>query len=86
MSYIDYRDMVFSKEKMLERLKREGRTDMITAKSMEIMDQIDGLPVEKNHFKALVYDELEFIVMNPVDKLWTPVNINDCVKKVGENA
>ena len=73
--------MVFSKEKMLARLEREGRTDEIDSESMEVMGQIDNQPVEKNHFKALVYGETEYIVMNPVTKKWVPVNINDCIRK-----
>lgn len=80
MSRIDYEKMIFSKEKMLERLEKEDRLNMIDEQSREIMDKIDGLPVEKNHFKALVYDQLEFYVRH-TEIGNVPVNINDCVKK-----
>lgn len=57
--------LVFSKQKMMERLEREGRTAEIDEESKEIMDKIDGLEVHKNHFKALVYDQLEGYVIHP---------------------
>ena len=81
MGRVDYENMVFSSEKMLKRLEVEGRLDMIDEQSKEIMSKIDGLPIEKNHFKALVYDELEFYVRHP-ELGNIPVNYNDCVRKV----
>jgi len=80
MSRIDNEGKVFSKAKMLERLEKLGMLDKIDEQSREIMSKIDGLPVEKNHFKALVYDELEFYVKHP-ELGNVPVNINDCIKK-----
>lgn len=75
---------IFSKEKMLERLEREGRTGEIAPESMEIMDKIDGLEAHKNRFKALVYDQLEYYVHH--DELGNiPVNINDCIEKSEAN-
>ena len=71
---------IFSKQKMLERLEKEGRTNEIAPNSYELMDKIDGLEVHKNRFKALVYDQLEYYVHH--DELGNiPVNINDCIEK-----
>jgi len=80
MRRTDYENKIFSKEKMLERLEREERLNMIDEQSWELMDKIDGLPVEKNHFKALVYDQLEFYVRH-TEIGNVPVNINDCIMK-----
>lgn len=71
---------IFSKEKMLERLEREGRLNEIDGQSRQIMDDIDGLPVEKNRFKALVYDINEGMVKHPVHGT-LPVNLYDCIEK-----
>ena len=71
---------VFSKQKMLERLEREGRTDQIDERSREIMDKIDGLPAKKNDFKHLVYDQIEYYVHHEELGNMT-VNINDCVEE-----
>ena len=72
--------LVFSKEKMLKRLEAEGRLGEIEERSREIMDRIDGLEAEKNRFKALVYDEIEYYVRHP-EIGNVPVNINDCEEK-----
>lgn len=71
---------VFSQQKMIERLDREGRLDMIDEKSKEIMFKIDGLPAEKNRYKALVHDQLEYYVRHP-ELGNVPVNVNDCVEE-----
>ena len=74
-------DLVFSKDKMMERLEREGKLSLIDDKSRELMDLIDGLPAEKNRFKALVYDEIEYMVKHPKSNKWVPVNYNDCIDR-----
>ena len=71
---------VFSKEKMLERLKKEERLDEVDRDSREIMDKIDGLEVHKNHFKALVHDQIEGYVVPP-ELGQVPVNYKDTVEK-----
>lgn len=71
---------IFSKSKMLYRLEREGRLEEIDEQSRQIMDDIDGLPVEKNSFKALVYDINEGMVTHPVYGT-LPVNFNDCIEQ-----
>ena len=71
---------IFRKEKMMQRLKAEGRENEIDSESREIMDSIDGGIVEKNRFKALVYDiEEGFIRTEKYGDL--PVNLNDCDKE-----
>lgn len=70
---------VFSKDKMLDRLGREGRLHMVDDDSIKIMETLDGQEAHKNDFKALVYDELEYFV-RVGDKSY-PVNPNDCIDK-----
>ena len=70
---------IFSKQKMMERLEREGRTHLIDEKSSLIMGMLDGKEAIKNDFKALVYDEIEFIVR--CDGEYYPVNVQDCIEK-----
>lgn len=70
---------VFSKQKMLERLEREGRSHLIDEESQKIMDALDGKEARKNDFKALIYDELEYYVSYEGENY--PVNPNDCVDK-----
>jgi hypothetical protein len=43
------------------------------------MDMLDGKEARKNDFKALIYDELEYIVF--CDGKNYPVNPNDCIEK-----
>ena len=73
--------LVFSKQKMLERLEREGRLDEIDDSSRMLMDKIDGLQVIKNDFKALVFDVIEYGVIHPYTKEFILVNTNDCIEK-----
>ena len=70
---------VFSKQKMLERLEKEGRSHLIDDESRKIMDALDGKEARKNDFKALIYDELEYFVTYEGENY--PVNPNDCVEK-----
>lgn len=71
---------IFSKSKMLHRLEREGRLEEIDEQSKQIMDDIDGLPVEKNRFKALVYNINEGMVTHHKYGI-LPVNFNDCIEQ-----
>lgn len=70
---------VFSKQKMLDRLEKEGRSHMIDEESMEIMNMLDGKEAVKNDFKALVFGQLEYFVRHEGENY--PVNPNDCVEK-----
>lgn len=49
--------MKFSKKKMIERLKQEGREDMINPAIEKIMDDLDGQEVTTNCWHRQVYDE-----------------------------
>lgn len=49
--------MVFSKEKMIERLKSEGKEKQITPEIIAIMDNLDGQPVGTNSWNRQVNDE-----------------------------
>lgn len=70
---------VFSKQKMMERLEKEGRAHLVDEESAKIMDALDGKEARKNDFKALIYDELEYYVSHEGENY--PVNANDCVDK-----
>lgn len=70
---------IFSKQKMLERLEREGRTQQITPGALEIMDALDGREAIKNNYKALVFGQLEFMVS--YEGNYYPVNPNDCIEQ-----
>lgn len=67
---------IFSKELMLKRLKEEGRSEEVDEGALKIMDKLDGKPVEKNRFKALVFDVVEYGVI--VDGVFYEVNLADC--------
>lgn len=71
---------IFSKSKMLQRLEMEGRLQEIDEQSKQIMEDIDGLPVEKNRFKALVYGINEGMITHPIHGQ-LPVNFNDCIEQ-----
>lgn len=70
---------VFSKQRMLDRLEKEGRSHLVDEQSIEIMNMLDGQEAHKNDFKALIYDELEYFVR--VEGKNYPVNPNDCIDK-----
>lgn len=70
---------VFSKNLMLKRLEKEGRTSEIDEGALKIMDKLDDKPVEKNRFKALVFDVVEYGVI--VDGVFYEVNLADCEEK-----
>lgn len=67
---------VFSKQKMLDRLEKEGRSHLVDAETIKIMDMLDGKEAVKNDFKALIYDELEYFVRYEGENY--PVNPDDC--------
>lgn len=49
--------MVFRKEKMIERLTREGRADAITPEIIKIMDNLDGCETTAQNWQRQVMDE-----------------------------
>ena len=70
---------IFSKQKMMERLEKEGRAHLVDEDSVKIMDMLDGKEAVKNDFKALIYGELEYFVR--VNGENYAVNPNDCIEK-----
>ena len=70
---------VFSKQKMVERLEKEGRSHLIDEETIKIMDMLDGKEAIKNDFKALVYGKLEYFVRHEGETY--PVNTDDCIDK-----
>lgn len=68
--------MMFSKDQMIKRLEDEGKEAEITEEIISIMDLLDGKPVIKNDFKALIYDVIEYGVS--IDGKFYEVNLEDC--------
>lgn len=77
---VDGVEMVFSKEKMIERLKKEGRADGINEEVLAIMDNLDGQPVGTNSWHRRVYGEPVY-TCHGKDGKDLDVNENDCVYK-----
>lgn len=70
---------VFSKQKMMERIEKEGLSHMVDEECIKIMDALDGKEAVKNDYKALIFDQLEYYVR--LDGKNYPVNPNDCIEK-----
>ena len=70
---------VFSKQKMLDRLEKEGRSHMVSEQSIRVMNMLDGQEARKSDFKALIHDELAYFVR--VGGKNYPVSLNDCIDK-----
>ena len=71
-------EMFFSKEKMIQRITAEGRTDMIDEVVMSIMDNLDGQPVGTNLWQRQVYGKNVYSCIGKDGKCYD-VNANDCV-------
>lgn len=69
--------MKFSKQKMIERVTREGRADMIDAESLAIMDNLDGQEAHTNSWRRQVYGEPVLVCTGKDGKVYN-VNENDC--------
>ena len=70
--------MKFSKQKMIERLTKEGRADMITDEIMAIMDNLDGQEADASCWRRRVYEEPVYYVVGK-DGKGEYVNENDCI-------
>lgn len=70
--------MVFSKQKMIDRLTREGRADQITDAILAIMDNLDGQKASENCWERRVKDEpvLYVVGKNGEGEI---VNEEDCI-------
>ena len=75
-------EMVFSKDKMIERLKREGRLDeSLPLEVFNIMDNLDGQQVGTNSWNRRVYGEPVFSCEGKDGKCYD-VNEEDCIVKL----
>lgn len=69
--------MRFSKAKMIERVTREGRADMIDNEVIRIMDNLDGREARTNSWRRQVYGEPVLVVTGADGKVYN-VNEEDC--------
>lgn len=70
--------MVFKKERMVARLEREGRADLIDDEIRQIMDDLDGQEASTSCWNRRVYDEPVVLVVGKSGKSHY-VNENDCI-------
>lgn len=77
---VDGIEMVFSKEKMIARLKEEGRFEGLSNEVFSIMDNLDGQPVGTNSWNRRVKGEPVYTCMGKDGKSYD-VNEEDCVGK-----
>lgn len=68
----------FSKSKMIERLKREGRADQITPEIEAMMDNFDGKEANTYNWANVVYQEPLCWCIGK-DGTGTYVNECDCI-------
>lgn len=68
--------LVFRKELMLKRLEKENLLDKVDNEVMKLMNELDGKEVHKNDWKALIFDELEYIARDSEGTTY-PINKND---------
>ena len=69
--------MRFSKQKMIDRITKEGRADMIDDEVIAIMDNLDGQEVHTNSWRRQVYGE-PVLSCYGKDGKYYDVNENDC--------
>lgn len=69
--------MRFRKKMMLERLEREGRSDMVDDKSLVIMNDLDGLEASASNWRRMVHGEPVLYVVGRSGK-GMYVNEADC--------
>lgn len=69
--------MIFSKQKMIDRITKEGRTDMLDEKALAIMDNLDGCEGNAQNWQHVVNDEPVLWVIGK-DGKGEYVNIADC--------
>lgn len=70
----------FSKQKMLDRIKSEGREDLIDDKVKQIMDNLDGQMTNPHCWQRVVNDEPVYYVVGK-DGTGNYVNEKDCVEE-----
>lgn len=70
--------MKFSKQRMIDRLIKEGLTDKITGEIIAIMDNLDGQEANASCWRRQVLDEPVYYVTGK-DGHGEYVNENDCI-------
>lgn len=73
-------EMVFSKQKMIDRLTAEGRASDIDGEALTIMDNLDGQPVSTASWSREVRGEPVYSCFSK-DGRHYDVNENDCMTK-----
>ena len=68
----------FSKERMIKRIKEEGRVDMLTDDVIEIMDNLDGCEASNSCWRRTVFNEPVCWVIGK-DGTGAYVNERDCI-------
>ena len=75
--------MVFSKQKMLERIKCEGRMNLVGEVELAIMDNLDGCEVTESCWERVVkHAPVYWCVGKNGEGMY--VNENDCVLVAGD--
>ena len=70
--------MKFSKQKMIDRITKEGRADMLDDKALAIMDNLDGCDASSVNWERVVNDEPVLWVVGK-DGTGEYVNEKDCI-------
>ena len=68
---------VFRKQKMLDRLEKEGRSGDVNSEALKIMDKLDGKEALPNRWRQVVHQE-ENAYYVAVGEEQIPVNVLDC--------
>ena len=68
----------FSKQKMLDRIKQEGRMDLVDDTVKEMMDNLDGMEANPSCWQRVVHQEPVMWVVGR-DGNGAYVNENDCI-------
>jgi len=71
-------EMIFSKDKMIERLTCEGNAGAITDEIISIMDNLDGQPVSTSSWNRQVNDAFVYACQGKDGKSYD-VNESDCI-------
>lgn len=77
---VDGIEMIFSKERMIKRLKLEGRFKDLPDEILSIMDNLDGQPVGTNSWNRQVMSAPVYTCKGKDGKSYD-VNEEDCVCK-----
>jgi len=58
--------MVFRKQKMIDRITKEGRADMIDDETLKIMDNLDGCEATNYNWESMVKgNNLAWVICKP---------------------